>query len=112
MLRRGNLYTPLPEVGAEEHFEGLFTGSDCRVERIVSHGHASPPGFWYDQAEDEWVVLLQGAAELGFDDGGRIALMPGDWVAIPAGCRHCVLSTSPGTVWLAVHGTRPGPASG
>ncbi|WP_038010901.1 cupin domain-containing protein [Thauera sp. 63] len=111
-LRRGNLYVPLPEAGVEEHFQTLFAGTACRVERIVSHRHASPPGFWYEQAEDEWVVLLQGAAELGFDDGGRIALTPGDWVEIPAGCRHRVLSTALATVWLAVHGSRSGAAPG
>ena len=102
--RRGNLYAVLPAEGADEHFETLFGSGACRVERIVSHGHASPPGFWYDQAADEWVVLLQGEAELSFADGERIALLPGDWVEIPAGCRHRVESTAPATVWLAVHG--------
>ncbi|ENO89676.1 cupin domain-containing protein [Thauera linaloolentis] len=102
-LRWGNLYAPLPAAGAEEHFQTLFAGGACRVERIVSHGQVSPPGFWYDQAEDEWVVLLQGEAELGFADGQRIKLLPGDWVEIPAGCRHRVEATAQGTVWLAVH---------
>lgn len=101
-LRRGNLYSGLPPAGPDEHFETLFAGENCRVERIVSHGHASPPGFWYEQDEDEWVVLLQGGAELGFADGTRLTLLPGDWVAIPAACRHRVEATAPATVWLAV----------
>ncbi|EPZ17241.1 hypothetical protein M622_00300 [Thauera terpenica 58Eu] len=105
-LRRGNLFSPLPPAGLEEHFELLFAGGACRVERIVSHGQASPPGFWYEQPEDEWVVLLQGSAELGFADGARLALEPGDWVELPAGCPHRVEATAVGTVWLAVHCAR------
>ncbi|HRA80096.1 MAG TPA: cupin domain-containing protein [Thauera sp.] len=102
-LRRGNLFSPLPPPSPEEHFDTLFAGGRCRVERIVSHAHASPPGFWYEQAGDEWVVLLQGGAELSLADGERLCLKPGDWVELPAGCRHRVEETAVGTVWLAVH---------
>ena len=105
-LRRGNLFSPLPAAGPAEHFDLLFAGEACRVERIVSHGHASPPGFWYEQPEDEWVVLLQGGAELGFANGVRLALEPGDWVELPADCPHRVEATAVGTVWLAVHCVR------
>ena len=100
----GNVHADLPAHGAEEVFETLFANSACRVERIVSFGHASPPGFWYEQAEDEWVVLLSGTAELAFDDGRRLALRAGDWVNLPAHCRHRVESVSQDAVWLAVHG--------
>jgi len=99
----GNLFAPLPLPGACERFDTLFAGPHCRIERIVSHGHRSPPDSWYDQADDEWVVLLQGGATLAFDDGRRLTLQPGDWVEIPAHCRHRVESTGPQTVWLAVH---------
>ena len=105
-LRRGNLFSPLPAAAPAEHFELLFAGGACRVERIVSHGQASPPGFWYEQPEDEWVVLLQGSAELALADGARLMLEPGDWVELPAGCPHRVEATAGCTVWLAVHGTR------
>ncbi|HRP26114.1 MAG TPA: cupin domain-containing protein [Thauera sp.] len=81
----------------------LFANRVCRVERIVSFGHASPTGFWYEQAEDEWVVLLAGTAELAFDDGRRLALKAGDWVSLPAHCRHRVESVSQDALWLAVH---------
>ena len=77
-----------------------------RIERIVSTGHASLAGFWYDQADDEFVVLLNGAARLRFEDGGvTLDMKPGDWVEIPAHVRHRVESTQaePPTVWLAVH---------
>lgn len=100
-----NLFGDLPAPAPDEHFETLFATGSTRIERIVSHRHASPPGFWYDQAEAEWVMLAQGCAELEFDDGRRIVLAPGDWLTIPAGCRHRVASTGPDTVWLAVHTT-------
>ena len=91
-LRRGNLFSPLPPAGLEEHFELLFAGGACRVERIVSHGQASPPGFWYEQAEDEWVVLLQGCAELGFANGARLTLKPGESAFI--GCNESPVQVS------------------
>lgn len=76
-----------------------------RIERIVSTGQASPPGFWYDQADDELVVLLSGAAQLRFEEGVALDMKPGDWVEIPAHVRHRVEATQaePPTVWLAVH---------
>lgn len=88
---------------AEEHFQTLCTRRGVRIERIVSHRHASPEGFWYDQHHDEWVMLVQGEATLGFADEADVALMPGDWLLIPAGCRHRVVATGENTVWLAVH---------
>ena len=77
-----------------------------RIERIVSTGQASPPDFWYDQPDDEFVVLLTGAARLRFQLGDIILeLKPGDWVEIPAHTRHRVDWTQhhPPTVWLAIH---------
>lgn len=102
-VSRGNLFAALPLPGASEHFDILFASPHGRIERIVSHGHCSPPDAWYDQADDEWVVLLRGSATLAFGDGRRLTLEPGDWVGIPAHCRHRVESTGPQTLWLAVH---------
>ena len=75
------------------------------VERIVSRGHSAPKAGWFDQAEDEFVVLLSGSAGLEFDDGSRFELRPGDWLDIPARRRHRVAWTDAdeATVWLAVH---------
>ncbi|MEC5399378.1 cupin domain-containing protein [Uliginosibacterium sp. H1] len=103
--RTGNLVSPLPAPGSEEHFDTLLARPGLRLERIVSHLHASPPGFWYEQADDEWVLLVQGEAELAFDDGKVLALRAGDHVTIPAGCRHRVARTGRDTVWLALHVT-------
>jgi cupin 2 domain-containing protein len=106
-LRRGNLLAASPHGGAAELAEVLAQGAGVRIERIVSTGQASPPGFWYDQAEDEFVVLLAGSAVLRFEEGDRrFDLAPGDWIEIPANVRHRVEYTQadPPTVWLAVHG--------
>ena len=75
------------------------------VERIVSTGQSTPPGEWLESDRGEWVVLLQGDAEIGFADGTRTRLAPGDHVLLPAGLRHRVERTSvePACIWLAVH---------
>ncbi|MGQ0720795.1 MAG: cupin domain-containing protein [Candidatus Eiseniibacteriota bacterium] len=89
-----------------EKLETLFEGRDLRIERIVSRGHASPPGFWYDSDEGEWVMLLSGAAEVRFEEEGRrVKLAPGDHLHIRPHERHRVEWTQPDadTVWLAVH---------
>ena len=89
----------------DELSEVMLTGRDLRIERIVSHGQASPPGFWYDQDEDEWVMLLEGEATLRLDgDAPLLRLMPGMHVHLPAHLRHRVESTAADrrTVWLAV----------
>jgi cupin 2 domain-containing protein len=102
----GNLFAEIPSDLPEELFETLAAAASCRVERIVSRGHASPPGFWYDQDQHEWVVVLRGAARLRIE--GRpeaLELKPGDYVSIPAHQRHRVEWTTPEgpTIWLAVH---------
>ena len=91
---------------ADEVFEVLASGGGVLVERIVSAGHASEPGWWLEQERDEWVALLEGEATLAFEeDGATLRLVPGDHVLIPAGERHRVESTrsEPPSVWLAVH---------
>ncbi len=100
---RGNLFDALPAPQDEESFFTLFDSRGVRIERIVSHHHASPPGFWYEQANDEWVLLLRGAATLEFSDGRTQTLDIGDWITLPAGFRHRVADTAAHTVWLAVH---------
>ncbi len=106
MATTGNLFADLSPRGADEEFTQLLRAPGMRIERIVSHGHKSPPGFWYDQDCAEWVLLLRGAAILGFeDDPEPIRLEAGDHVLIPAHARHRVEWSDPDrpTVWLAVH---------
>lgn len=99
-----NLLNGLPAASQDELFTTLFARPGLRIERIVSIGHASPPGFWYDQSHPEWVIVLQGAAELRFDDE-TIRMKTGDAILIPARRKHRVEATTsdPPTVWLAVH---------
>lgn len=97
-----NLLRDLPQAGQEEHFQTLLSRPGLRIERIVSDGQVSPPGFWFDQAEDEWVLILQGAAALEFGDGRRVELASGDSLLIPAQRRHRVAHSAPRTVWLAL----------
>lgn len=103
----GNLFAGIGvEDSPAEQFEELLSRSGFRVERIVSRGQASPPGFWYDQDVGEWVVLLSGAAELQFENEAESRMLaPGDWVNIEAHRRHRVNWTDPSqpTVWLAIH---------
>ncbi|GAT31790.1 cupin 2 domain-containing protein [Terrimicrobium sacchariphilum] len=92
--------------GATEEFRQLLDGNSFRLEHIISHGECSPPGFWYDQEQEEWVTLLRGEATLAFDDGARQTMSPGDAVLIPAHRRHRVESVSVDAVWLALHFSR------
>jgi cupin 2 domain-containing protein len=100
-----NLLSPLPSKLPVEVVETVIKSEHVRIERIVSTGHASPVGLWYDQEEVEWVVVLKGAAKLLFEgDAQPIHLKPGDHVTIPAHRKHRVEWTAPEepTVWLAV----------
>jgi cupin 2 domain-containing protein len=98
-----NLLQNLPDRLADEWTTILARSPHVRIERIVSTGQASPPGFWYDQDEHEWVVVMRGAARLRMEDG-CVDLKPGDSLLIPAHQKHRVEWTSPDepTVWLAV----------
>ena len=105
-LEKGNLLSLPAYLPNEEVFEELFCAASFRVERIISTGQASAPGFWYEQEEDEWVALLQGEALLEFEDGSIETLRGGNWIFLPAHLRHRVGSTSvePPCIWLAVFG--------
>lgn len=104
---KGNLFAGLPgSPEAAESLQTLLTHPGLRIERIVSTGQASPPGFWYDQADAEWVLLLSGEALLRFEDETEARhLHPGDWLQIRPGRRHRVEWTAADalTIWLAVH---------
>jgi cupin 2 domain-containing protein len=99
-----NLFANLPTSLPDELLTTLLQAPGTRIERIVSHGHSSPEGFWYDQPTSEWVVVLKGAARLEFEDG-TLEMRPGDCIDIAAHKKHRVAWTSPDkpTIWLAVH---------
>ncbi len=99
-----NIFRDISRDLSDEVIETLLQSDSVRIERIVSSGHASPEGFWYDQDQPEWVIVLQGAARLQMNDA-IIDLHPGDYLLIPAHTRHRVEWTTPDepTIWLAVH---------
>jgi len=100
-----NLFDPPVRSGQEQRVD-VLKRPGVRIERIVSTGQASPPGFWYDQVHGEWVAVLAGEAKLRFEDEPAArTLGPGDFVDIAPHRRHRVEWTRPGepTVWLAVH---------
>ncbi len=104
-MKPANLFRDIPMQLPDEIVETLAHAGNVRIERIVSRGQCSPPGFWYDQDQHEWVVLLKGEASLRLEgQAAPVRLAPGDYLNIPAHARHRVESTAAGedTVWLAV----------
>jgi cupin 2 domain-containing protein len=104
MTEISNLFNDEEAVPAEL-FTTLVDAANVRIERIISKGHASPEGFWYDQKQNEWVVVLSGSARLSFADQPEpIELQRGDFINIPAHKRHRVAWTTPDepTIWLAI----------
>jgi cupin 2 domain-containing protein len=98
-----NLFADVLTASGQEDFLTLMQTDHVRVERIVSHGQCSPKDFWYDQSEDEWVLLLQGTATLQFADESTVPLIAGDHLLIPRHIKHRVEKTSADAIWLAVH---------
>lgn len=98
-----NILDDLPQHLPKELVQILVCADDVRIERIISHGHASPADFWYDQAQAEWVIVLKGSARLQFEDR-MIEMKVGDFINIPAFKKHRVDWTTPDepTVWLGV----------
>jgi len=105
-MEKGNILADLPDARHSEHFDTLLQLDEGHIERIVSQGQCSPEHFWYDQHDNEWILVLTGRAGLQFEDEAEIVeLGPGDYLNIPAHVRHRVAWTAEDvpTVWLAVH---------
>ncbi len=99
-----NILSSLPDNIDTEIFEDLVHSDHIRIEKILSKGHSSPDIGWYDQDENEWVLVLKGSGVVVFDDGNKVTLEKGDYLSIPAHKKHKVSWTDPNTVtvWLAV----------
>lgn len=95
-----NIYS-IPKASSEEIFTELLKTPNIKIEQIVSYGQSSPEGFWYDQAENEWVVVLEGAAKIEFEDK-MVELKKGEYLNILAHQKHRVAYTTNPTIWLAV----------
>lgn len=98
-----SFYNDIPRLSENEIFFKILSNEKVRIEKIVSNGQKSAENFWYDQSENEFVMVLKGHAFLEFEDE-VMELNPGDAVNIPARKKHRVkyTSTAEPTVWLAV----------
>jgi cupin 2 domain-containing protein len=98
-----NIFANLPAGSSGEDFLTLFENPNVKITRIVSHAHSSPADFWYDQADDEWVIVLRGSAMVEFASGELVEMTDGDCLTIERHVKHRVARTSEETIWLAVH---------
>ena len=103
-MEKNNLFSDIPKNISEEIFETLIKSEHVKIERIVSKGQKSPENFWYDQDQNEWVIVLKGSASIGFENGNITELQQGDYINIPAHKKHRVEKTdqTTETIWLAV----------
>lgn len=104
-MKPGNIFESIPDKFDNEVFDLLVQNNKLRIERIISKGHVSPETGWYDQDQDEWVIVLKGEALLSFENVEDIALKAGGYINIPAHTKHKVKWTNSDTetIWLAVH---------
>jgi len=100
-----NIFVSIPDDLTEEIFEPLVNGKNIKIERIISNGHTSPKNGWYDQEQNEWIIVLKGDAIITFKDKKEIKLNEGSYLNIPAHTEHQVSWTSQKTetIWLAIH---------
>jgi cupin 2 domain-containing protein len=99
-----NIFDSIPTNLKSEVFEDIFTLPNLRIERIISQGQSTSDDFWYDQEEGEWIIVLAGHAVLEFEHEKVVVMKKGDYLNIPAGCKHKVKWTDPDqpTIWLAI----------
>ena len=99
-----NIFENIPAELKDELIETIAQKGNVRVERIISRGHVTPENKWYDQDEDEFVLLLRGEARLLFENNEIVKLKAGDYLIIPAHKKHRVVFTSENidAVWLTV----------
>ena len=100
-----NIFAELPQKLEQEVFEILARSETVKIERIISKGHTSPKTGWYDQEQNEWVLILKGEAVLAFEQDEPVHLTEGSYINIPSHKKHRVDWTDPNheTIWLAVH---------
>lgn len=99
-----NIYSDVPSSIPDEIFNDIITTENVRIERIISHGHSSPEQGWYDQDENEWIMVLEGQGVIEVEDGRVVTLSKGDYINIAAREKHKVVGTDRDvvTIWLAV----------
>jgi cupin 2 domain-containing protein len=103
-MKSSNIFESIPRNIDAELFEDILKSPNVKIERIISKGQSSPEAGWYDQEENEWVIVIEGKAVLEFEKGGSITLNKGNYLNIPAHSKHKVSWTDPNqaTIWLAI----------
>jgi len=104
-MKNTNIYENIPKDIPSEIFEDIITKENLKIQRIISKGHVTPKSQWYNQTQDEWVLILKGEAILSFQTRDDVKLSLGDYFNIPAHTKHKVSWTTPNTetIWLAIH---------
>ncbi len=100
-----NIFKNIPKKLPQELFNTLVLKNNIKIERIVSKKHITPKGKWYNQNKNEWILILNGNAELTFMKNNyleKIKMKKGDYLNIPAHLKHRVDKTTKKTIWLAV----------
>ena len=101
-----NIFSDIQKQAPEEIIETITKTHQFKIERIISRGHSTNEGEWYDQDKNEWVLVLKGNAGLLFEGEDEAVIMKtGDYINIPAHRKHRVEWTDPeeDTIWLAIH---------
>ena len=104
-MKTKNIFKNIPKQLPQEVFENIVLQDNLKIERIVSKGHKTPKSQWYDQEDNEWVIVLTGEAILSFENSADVKLNSGDYINIPSHTKHKVAWTTPNreTIWLAIH---------
>jgi cupin 2 domain-containing protein len=106
LMDRKNIFNTEELSRIEECFIPIYSNQKIFIEKIVSFGQTTPENDWLEQDRSEWVALLQGEAEILFEnDIHKVSMKRGDYIHIPSHCKHKVTFTSvdPPCIWLAVH---------
>lgn len=97
-----NLFETSHLTHEKEQSEEILREGTLLIEKLTSFGHPTPNGDWYDQAQREWVALLEGSATLRFQDGRSIEMIKGDHIIIEPHEVHRVETVSFDAIWIAV----------
>jgi len=105
MINKNNIFDYIQTLSDSELFEDLLKKDNLKLERIISYPNSVPENKWYDQGNDEWIILLKGSATLQFENDEIVKLLPGDYLLIPAHSKHKVkdVNKHEPTIWLALH---------
>jgi len=104
-MKKTNIFKAIPKDLKKEFFKQLLCKNNLKIQKIVSKGHSSPKSGWYNQNDNEWVIVLKGKAVLSFKNAKDVTLKKGDFINIPTNVKHKVSWTKPNkkTIWLAIH---------